>query len=229
MELLRKSKRRQEGTPLGNTTAPIKKMQTLLQTALRPMRRMRSAALARPTLQSWRPFSTDLAGVVKAEVKAGSIDVARTLDTSAMAKGSGGGGGDSSSGSKSPFLPMGDISKIKDMATPEKITLLVEAFASLNIVEAMLFTEAMKKKLNMPTDVVLTTRSGYAAGPPAGAPAAAAPGAPAGAGAAAAAGAAPGGKPAAAEEKTTVSPQCFVSFYFFSPGIVLWRHANFWH
>lgn len=178
-------------------------MQTLLQTALRPMRRMRSAALARPTLQSWRPFSTDLAGVVKAEVKAGSIDVARTLDTSAMAKGSGGGGGDSSSGSKSPFLPMGDISKIKDMATPEKITLLVEAFASLNIVEAMLFTEAMKKKLNMPTDVVLTTRSGYAAGPPAGAPAAAAPGAPAAAGAPAA-GAAPGGKPAAAEEKTTV-------------------------
>jgi hypothetical protein len=100
----------------------------------------------------------------------------------------------------------------------------VEAFASLNIVEAMLFTEAMKKKLNMPTDVVLTTRSGYAAGPPAGAPAAAAPGAPAGAGAAAAAGAAPGAKPAAAEEKTTVRLQSLCPLLF-CLGSLCW-HAR---
>ena len=125
---------------------------------------------------------------LKAEIKASAASVARNVDPSVL---------------PSPFLEMPDPSLIKDLPTPDKIKMLVEVFSSLSLVEAMLFSEAMKKKLGMPDDLVLTTRGGFASassGAPAQAGGATSPPTGAAAGAAKPAAAAP-----AEEQKTTVS------------------------
>ena len=129
-----------------------------------------------------------LQSFVASEGAKGAVAAARTLDPSGMAG----------------AVPMPDPTLIKDMAMPLKIAQLVEAVSSLNLVECMLFSEGMRRKMGMPADLMLTTASAAAAAAAAGA-------APAAAGGAAAAKAAPGAAAAAAApaaapaaEKTTV-------------------------
>ena len=147
-----------------------------------------------PPLAASRGLATDLQAHVAAESAKGAATAARALDPTAL-----------SSSRPAGALAMPDPALIKGEPLPPKVAALVDAVANLNLIECMLFSEALRVRLGMPDDLMLTTAS--AAASAAAAPAAGAGAAGAGAAAAApAAGAkaAPAAAPAA--EKTTVSP-----------------------
>ena len=134
--------------------------------------------------------SASLQAHVAAEGAKGAAAAARGLDPTALA-----------STLPPGAVPMPDPALIKGEPLPAKVAALVDAIAGLNLIECMLFSEALRKRLNMPADLMLTTAS--AAASAAAAPAPAAGGAGGAAAPAAGQAPAPAAAPAAAE-KTTV-------------------------